>query len=103
MGRTLVYAPSVMTSELPWDVHAFKQLDKVFPHHSTVDQLFTDQKFEAYRVLGRQSAVAAMTAMDAAPRQPEPRDDGGSHQELAAEVLETVASNVAALLRSGRH
>ena len=51
-GR-LVYAPTVMTADLPWDIHAFKQEDEAFPHHSTLDQLFTDQKFEAYRVLGR--------------------------------------------------
>jgi hypothetical protein len=63
---TIVYAPTVMTSDLPWDVHAFKQKDGAFPHHSTLDQLFTDQKFEAYRMLGYYAATSAMRAMDSA-------------------------------------
>jgi hypothetical protein len=67
---TLVYAPSVMTAELPWDVHAYKAADPVFPHHSTADQLFTDQKFEAYRVLGRNAGIEAMRAMDSAAAAP---------------------------------
>ena len=36
-GR-IVYAPTVMTADLPWDVHAFRQEDTDFPHHSTLDQ-----------------------------------------------------------------
>jgi hypothetical protein len=53
-----------MTADLPWDVHAFRAQDAAFPHHSTADQLFTDQKFEAYRVLGFHAAGRAMKAMD---------------------------------------
>jgi hypothetical protein len=60
----LVYVPSVMTADLPWDVHAYRAKDDVFPHHSTVDQFFTDQKFEAYRILGRHAGAQAMKAMD---------------------------------------
>ncbi len=62
-GR-IVYAPTVMTSSLPWDVHAFKQQDEAFPHHSTFDQLFTDQKFEAYRVLGYCAGESTIEAME---------------------------------------
>jgi hypothetical protein len=62
-GR-IVYVPTVLTENLPWDVRALKEEDKRFPHHSTVDQLFTDQKFEAYRMLGYCGAEAAMKAMD---------------------------------------
>ncbi len=60
----LVYVPTVMTKELPWDVHALKKEDGDFPRHSTLDQLFTDQKFEAYRILGYCGASYAMKAMD---------------------------------------
>jgi hypothetical protein len=60
----LVYAPTVMTEGLPWDVQAFKQADSSFPHDSTLDQLFTDQKFEAYRILGRYAARSAIEAMN---------------------------------------
>ncbi len=63
---TIVYVPTVMTAKLPWDVHALKQEDPEFPHHSTLDQLFTDQKFEAYRMLGYCGAQHAMKAMDSA-------------------------------------
>jgi len=48
----LVYARSVMTESVPFDVTAYHDADPVFPHHSTADQLYTDQKFEAYRALG---------------------------------------------------
>jgi hypothetical protein len=61
-GR-LVFAPTVMTADVPLDLHAFKARDTHFPHHSTADQFFTDQKFEAYRVLGRHAARAAIKAM----------------------------------------
>jgi hypothetical protein len=64
-GR-IVYVPTVMTSGLPWDIHALKAEDDAFPRHSTMDQLFTDQKFEAYRTLGYYGASAAMEAMDGA-------------------------------------
>jgi hypothetical protein len=67
---TIVYAPTVMTADLPWDVRAFKQRDGAFPHHSTMNQLFTDQKFEAYRVLGRYAGISAVNAMDEGLRQP---------------------------------
>jgi hypothetical protein len=64
---TIVYVPTVLTEDLPWDVHALKEEDDEFPHHSTLDQLFTDQKFEGYRLLGYWGATSAMTAMDEAP------------------------------------
>ncbi|HYP48457.1 MAG TPA: hypothetical protein VEQ61_07445, partial [Thermoleophilaceae bacterium] len=75
---TIVYARTVMAREVPLDLHSFKARDDVFPHHSTVDQLFTDQKFEAYRVLGQHAAAAAIEAMESsrteepAPKAPAP-------------------------------
>jgi patatin-like phospholipase len=63
MTGRIVYAPTTMTEDLPWDVLAFKEHDKAFPHHSTLDQLFTDQKFEAYRVLGVNAGESAIAAM----------------------------------------
>jgi hypothetical protein len=50
-GR-LHYVRSVVTEGVPYDVHAFRAVDAAFPHDSTADQLYTDQKFEAYRALG---------------------------------------------------
>jgi hypothetical protein len=70
---TIVYTRTAMTPDLPWDVQAFRRHDPSFPHHSTLDQLFTDQKFEAYRVLGFTAGNAAMQAMDAATQPPPPQ------------------------------
>jgi hypothetical protein len=61
-GR-LVYARTVLTQEAPWDVHAFHANDPRFPNHPTADQLYTDQKFEAYRALGHQAGLNALKLM----------------------------------------
>jgi len=61
-GR-LVYVRNAMIEAAPWDVRAHHQADPRFPNNSTVDQLYTDQKFEAYRVLGSRAAVRAVEAM----------------------------------------
>lgn len=63
---TLVYAPTVLTHRVPWDVRAYKEADPVFPHHSTGDQLYTDQRFEAYRALGEYAGERARRAMNEA-------------------------------------
>ena len=65
---TLIYARTVMTENVPWDVHAYHESDPTFPHHSTADQLYTDQKFEAYRALGWCAGHSAAEKM-AAPGQ----------------------------------
>jgi hypothetical protein len=61
-GR-LVYVRNAMIETAPWDVRAHHEEDPRFPNNSTVDQLYTDQKFEAYRVLGSRAAVRAVEAM----------------------------------------
>lgn len=61
---TLVYATNVVTSESPWDVHAHRQGNTDFPRNSTADQLYTDQRFESYRVLGNRAAGTAIALMD---------------------------------------
>jgi hypothetical protein len=71
---TLVYARNVLTDpskppspdDAPWDVHAYHAVDRNFPHNSTVDQLYTDQKFEGYRVLGEVAGRRAIAAMQGA-------------------------------------
>jgi hypothetical protein len=61
----LVYARSVVTDSAPWQVRSFQTADPVFPHHSTMDQFFDDQKFEAYRLLGSYIAGAAADVVKA--------------------------------------
>jgi hypothetical protein len=62
----LIYARNVMTGEAPWDVKAHHREDPSFPHNSTADQLYTDQKFESYRALGAQAGVDAVALMESA-------------------------------------
>ena len=74
---TLIYAHNVLTKppdpteppqppaddDDPWDVYAYQEVDPKFPHNSTVDQLYTDQKFEGYRVLGEVAGKRAIELM----------------------------------------
>jgi hypothetical protein len=62
----LVYVRNALTEGVPWDVRAHHEADPRFPNNSTVDQLYTDQKFEAYRVLGSRAAKRATEAMGVA-------------------------------------
>jgi hypothetical protein len=59
----LVYVRNALTAGVPWDVYSHHEADPRFPNNSTVDQLYTDQKFEAYRVLGARAAGRAVEAM----------------------------------------
>jgi pterin-4a-carbinolamine dehydratase len=61
-GR-LIYVRNTMTGDAPWDVRSHHESDPRFPNNPTVDQLYTDQKFEAYRVLGERAGVSAYEAL----------------------------------------
>ncbi|GGI05560.1 hypothetical protein [Egicoccus halophilus] len=60
-GR-LVYLRPALVDDLPWDVRAYAAKDKVFPANPTTSQLYTGERFEAYRVLGRHAATKAIEA-----------------------------------------
>lgn len=60
---TLGVVKLAVTVDAPWDVRAYKQKDPVFPLHSTIDQLYVDERFEAYRSLGRHTARNLLQAM----------------------------------------
>lgn len=70
----LFYARCVMSKGVPWDVIAHHQEDPNFPHNSTVDQLYTDQKFESYRVLGHFAGENAIARMSATRREREGKE-----------------------------
>jgi hypothetical protein len=61
----IVYAHNVLTGDSPWDAQAYHKRNPSFPHNSTLDQLYTDQKFEGYRVLGERAGEAAVKLMKA--------------------------------------
>lgn len=60
---TLVYVRNTLTAKAPWDVRAHHESDPRFPNNPTVDQLYTDQKFEAYRALGAEAGANAYAAL----------------------------------------
>jgi hypothetical protein len=60
---TLVYVRNTLTARAPWDVRAHHESDPRFPNNPTVDQLYTDQKFEAYRALGAEAGSNAYAAL----------------------------------------
>lgn len=60
----LVYAKAVLAPETSWDLHAFKARDARFPNHSTSQQVFTDEQFEAYRSLGYQAGCRALAQLN---------------------------------------
>lgn len=62
----LVYGKANVTDEAPWDVRAFREKDRRFPNHGTIDQFFDEQKFEAYRTLGYSTAKRMAHWNDAA-------------------------------------
>jgi hypothetical protein len=57
---TLYYVRSLVPNDAPWQVIAYQESHPVFPHHSTLDQFFDDERFEAYRALGEHVARAAV-------------------------------------------
>lgn len=61
----LIYVRNTMTDKVPWDVRAHHQADPRFPNNPTIDQLYTDQKFEAYRALGAGAGERAVEQMKA--------------------------------------
>jgi hypothetical protein len=63
----LLYVRSIVSEESPWDLLDYQVEDNVFPHHSTFDQFFDDQKFEAYRRLGMYAAGSAVKMASAEP------------------------------------
>jgi hypothetical protein len=60
---TLVYVRNTMTAKSSWDVRAHHESDSRFPNDPTLDQLYTDQKFEAYRALGAEAGANAHEAL----------------------------------------
>lgn len=62
VGR-IVYCRAAVTTEAPYDVRAFQERDPRFPNHSTLDQLFDDEKFESYRALGAHTADRAIETL----------------------------------------
>jgi hypothetical protein len=61
----LVFAKLAMPVDAPQDAKAYRDRDPKFPTNPTSDQLFNDQKFEAYHALGRHAGMNAVREMNA--------------------------------------
>lgn len=59
----LVYVKASVTKDSPYETLAYRQRHPDFPHDPTLDQLFDDEKFEAYWSLGRSGAARGVDAM----------------------------------------
>jgi hypothetical protein len=55
----ICYIQTAVTQDTPWQVRAYWEADPRFPNHSTMDQSFTYEEFEAYRSLGYWAAAEA--------------------------------------------
>jgi len=60
----LVYAKAVLTERASWDLLAYRARDGRFPNHSTSQQMFTDEQFEAYRALGHAAGLRAIELLN---------------------------------------
>jgi hypothetical protein len=80
----IYYSRAVMTADLPADVVSYHARDPRFPHDPTSDQLYPDQRFEAYRALGACAAKHALRRAGrvAAAGAPELNGDHTAGQEL---------------------
>jgi hypothetical protein len=58
-----VLAKAGVTRDASADILAWETHDPQFPTHGTADQLYTEERFEAYRALGSHIARHAVHAM----------------------------------------
>ena len=54
----LLYLKPAFPSDAPIDVRAYGNLHRTFPHETTLDQFFTESRFESYRKLGQFETAA---------------------------------------------
>lgn len=66
---TLLYLKASLTGDESYDVAQHKKADPAFPHDSTLNQFFTESKFESYRILGKH-VVEKVFSRVPAPQKP---------------------------------
>ena len=65
-GHRLLYLKLAVPAGAPWDVLSYQDIHPAFPAASTLQQLYDDQEFEAYRALGQHCATELAQAVSAA-------------------------------------
>ncbi len=61
----IVYCKTAVTNDAPFDVREYQERNRAFPNHSTADQFFDEDQFEAYRALGYHTAFKAVDSLEA--------------------------------------
>ena len=83
-GHRLLYLKLAVPVAAPWDVLSYQDIHPAFPAASTLQQLYDDQEFEAYRALGQHCATELARAVSAAGAPlrvaPEPGRTAGAGQ-----------------------
>lgn len=74
---TIIYLKSAVTRQNSIVVHSYDRYSKHFPHEPTTNQWFDETQFEAYRLLGLETANAALDAVS--PRFPLQARNGSSN------------------------
>lgn len=59
----LIYIKNSLTGREGESILKYRAVEKLFPHHSTNDQFFDEEQFEAYRELGYRMAIEAFEKM----------------------------------------
>ena len=104
----LIFAKTVLTRDLEYDLLSYAAQNAVFPRDSTGDQFFDDGKFCAYRALGqevgRQAGGRRHRCRTCAPTRHVPyegwaRGARGSGEEWRAKRSSTMSSSTASRLR----
>jgi hypothetical protein len=84
----LFYLKLAVPAGAPWDVLAYQERHPSFPTDSTLQQLYDDQEFEAYRELGFYCASVAMSSIsyqeDLEQQEDLARQDIARHEDMAA-------------------
>jgi hypothetical protein len=60
---TIIYLKSAVTRQNSIVVHSYDRYSRHFPHEPTTNQWFDETQFEAYRLLGLETATAALDAI----------------------------------------
>jgi hypothetical protein len=84
---TLILTRAVLTESASWDLRSFSKRDRLFPNHSTRQQLFTDEQFQAYRALGHQGGVESVARLNLPPVFLSPRNGPVTAAAAAADQV----------------
>jgi len=83
----LLYIKSSCTGDESDYVIDYKRRNPAFPHETTVDQLFTEEQFEAYRALGFHAVNSAFELVDTVCMNPQPAAWQGATSNIPLEKL----------------